>query len=66
MSVLVSMREEANAKHESVILKMGEKLMTLENVNETLRERLRGQDELPQDSYYRETRTKAGQFYYRR
>jgi hypothetical protein len=46
---------------------MGDKIMTLEEINQTLRENAQkdetGEEE---ESYYRTTRAKAGQFYYRK
>lgn len=61
------MAEEEKAKQDNLIRKMGDKIMSLEEINLTLREAASKEEEgEDQESYYRTTRTKAGQFYYRK
>jgi hypothetical protein len=64
---LVVLAEQEKERKDSLIRKMGDKIMTLEEINQTLRENAQkdetGEEE---ESYYRTTRAKAGQFYYRK
>jgi hypothetical protein len=48
---------------------MGEKIMNLELINQTLKEtidQLKGESGESDENYYRQTKAKAGQFYYRK
>jgi hypothetical protein len=63
------MVEEENEKVNGILMKMGEKILSLENINLTLKESIRkleNQEEDLDENYYRQTKAKAGQFYYRR
>lgn len=64
------MSEESNQKLKDVITKMGEKIMSLEQINQTLRQSLlkyQAGDEVEDDLYYlKQTKAKAGQFYYKK
>lgn len=66
---LNKMVEEENEKVNAILMKMGEKILSLENINLTLKESIRkleNQEEDLDENYYRQTKAKAGQFYYRR
>lgn len=50
-------------------MKMGDKIMKLQEYNQSLRKeivKLETPDENQEDSYYRTTKTKIGQFYYKK
>lgn len=63
------MTEESNQKLKDVITKMGEKIMSLEQMNQTLKESLLKYDqgEETEDQFYflKQKKVKAGQFYYK-
>ncbi len=64
---LVAMAEEEKSRLQALILKMGDKIMSLEEINQTLREaQMKETSTEIEDTYYRTSRTKAGQFYYRK
>ena len=61
------MAQEEKARQDSLIRKMGDKIMSLDEINQTLRQSASKEDSSEtEESYYRTTRTKAGQFYYRK
>lgn len=61
------MGAEEKTRLEVLIKKMGDKIMTLEEINQTLREAQTQEDTNDtEENYYRTNRTKAGQFYYRK
>lgn len=67
--LLVSLVEEEKKKLNNIIIKMGEKIMSLEEMNQTLKETIAKLTDGPaegEESYYRTTRTKVGQFYYKK
>lgn len=63
---LVKLAEEEKARQDSLVRKMGDKIMALEEANQTLRDAAAQLDPPQEESYYRTTRAKAGQFYYRK
>lgn len=63
---LVKLAEEEKARQDSLVRKMGDKIMALEEANQTLRDAAAQLDPQQEESYYRTTRAKAGQFYYRK
>lgn len=61
--------ESEKERLNGIIHKMGEKIMNLEQINTTLKEtigKLQSESEEADEHYYRQTKAKAGQFYYRK
>jgi K+/H+ antiporter YhaU regulatory subunit KhtT len=67
--MIVALMEDEKKKMSSIINKMGEKIMSLEEVNQSLKEavaKASGEPSETDESYYRTTRAKVGQFYYKK
>ena len=63
------MSEEGSEKLNGVVNKMGEKIVSLEELNQTLRAEIKKLEESDvniEENYYRQTKIKAGQFYYKK
>ena len=67
--MIVRMSEEGSEKLNAVVNKMGEKIVSLEELNQTLRAEIKKLEESDvniEENYYRQTKIKAGQFYYKK
>lgn len=63
---LVALAQQEKARQDGLLRKMGDKIMSLEEINHTLRQSAAQEGTTETEEYYRTTRAKVGQFYYRK